>query len=135
MQPPWHTTPQALVILTKMPRPAIKHYEHQYPLNTDRWAEYEGRDVNKLVALFALHISDRDAMVPYPTDRVVMPSALLGALFGDPMGNPGTESAWRTHWDNSDEWAAIRAEVRTALHKAIGEGRQIQKDRQMESVW
>lgn len=115
---PWHTSPQALSILSRMQRPAIQHFEHQYPRTTDKWAEYEGRDVNKLTALFTLHIADRDATVPYPTDRVVTPSALLGAMFGDPMGNPGTQGAWRTHWDNSPEWQAIRDDVGAAMHKA-----------------
>lgn len=124
--PPWHLKPEALAILVRMKRPAIKHTSFQYPLTTDHFYEYEGRDVNRLTALFAMAIAERDAIVPYPADRMVTPSALLGALFGDPGRN--------SHMDTCGHWQAIRDEVGKALHEYIGEARQLQKQRQMECV-
>jgi hypothetical protein len=104
---PWHLTPEALAIIATMQRPAIFHGENIYVTSLDRFARYEGEAVDRLEDIFAEHLTTGI--------RQISPAALLGAMFGDPMGNPGTAGAWRTHWDNSDEWAAIRADVAGAL--------------------
>lgn len=111
MSTPWHLKPAALAIIAKMRRPAIKHTSQRYPLTVDHFHEYEGPEVDQLFALYGAELERRDAIVPYPTDRVVRADFLLGALFGDPASGGG----YKTHWDTSDEWAAIRDEVNAAL--------------------
>ena len=90
----WYTTPEAVALLDGFKRkPRIKHAK-----SAEWCACYGGSRVMLLTGLWL----DDDPREPWDP----MPFHVLGALFGDPNA-----VGWKSHWDTSEEWAAIRSKL------------------------
>lgn len=116
-QTPWHLTPPALGILAGIrAKPGVEWKEAHFVRTSDRWALFTGRDFKRLSAIYSDRFAELDARRPWSAEPFrdelyATPEDLIGALFGDPNGS----DQFRTHRDDSPEWASIRAEVAKVL--------------------
>lgn len=119
---PWYLAPAALALLPRV-RPAIERWHQDWISGREHHAAYIGPEVDALFAHWgALYreqqeLGEKQGCWPDDADDKLHPApeAVLGAVFGDPGGNPDQPGyEWRTTNDQSAAWERIRDDIERA---------------------
>lgn len=114
---PWYLAPSALTLIPRV-RPAIDRWQRKWISGTEHHAEYVGPAVSALEAHWgAIYAELIERGWPDDSDERLgpPPQAVLGAVFGDPNGNPDQPGyEWATTRDQSAAWETVRDAIAEA---------------------